>query len=58
MERYLVQIAGKFYIESDCDPQQIPGNICARIEELFKSSDDILDIEIELYGIPSNEPSN
>lgn len=58
MERYLVQLTGKFYIESDLDPKQIPGNIYARIEEHFRTSDDILDLELELYAIPPSGASD
>jgi hypothetical protein len=52
VERYLIQVSGKFYVESEHDPELIPGNICARIEEAFRTSDDILDLDIELYAIP------
>lgn len=58
MERYLVQLTGKFYIESDLDPEQIPGNIYARIEEHFRTSDDILDLELDLYAIPPSGASD
>lgn len=58
MERYLVQVTGKFYIESALDPQLIPGNICSCIEEQFRSSDDILDLEVELYAIPPSGASD
>ena len=58
MERYLVQLTGKFYIESDLDPEQISGNIYARIEEHFRTSDDILDLELDLYAIPPSGASD
>jgi hypothetical protein len=58
VERYLVQLTGKFYIKSDSDPELIPGNIYACIEERFSSSDDILDLDIELYAIPPSGASD
>lgn len=53
MERYLIEIRGKFYLETDQDLDSIPGDIYARIAEGFRSSDDIIDIEIETYALPS-----
>jgi hypothetical protein len=58
MERYLIEIQGKFYLETDQDVENIPGDIYARIEEAFKSSDDIIDIEISTYALPAGGASD
>ena len=58
MASYLVEIQGKFYLETDQDVENISGDIYARIEEVFNSSDDILDIEISTYAIPTGGASD
>lgn len=58
MERYLIEIRGKFYLETDQELENIPGDIYARIEEAFESSDDIIDIEIDTYVLPTSGASD
>jgi hypothetical protein len=58
MERYLIEVRGKFYLETDRELENIPGDIYARIEEGFRSSDDIIDIEIETYILPPSGASD
>ena len=58
MERYLIEVRGKFYLETDQELENIPGDIYARIEESFRSSDDIIDIEIETYILPPSGASD
>jgi hypothetical protein len=58
MERYLIEVRGKFYLETDQELENIPGDIYARIEEGFRSSDDIIDIEIETYTLPPSGASD
>jgi hypothetical protein len=58
MERYLIEVRGKFYLETDQELENIPGDIYARIEEGFRSSDDIIDIEIETYILPPSGASD
>mgnify|MGYP007086145273 CR=1 FL=1 len=48
MERYLIEIRGKFYLETDQEPDNIPGDIYARISECFKTDDDIIDIDDDI----------
>ena len=58
MERYLIEIRGKFYLETDQDPDNIAGDVYARISEFFKSDDDIIDLEIETYMLPVHGASD
>jgi hypothetical protein len=58
MERYLIEIRGKFYLETDQDPDNIAGDVYARISEFFKSDDDIIDLEIETYTLPVHGTSD
>jgi hypothetical protein len=54
MACYLVEVQGKFYLETDQDVEKLPENIYARISECFKSDDEIIDIEISTYAIPGS----
>jgi hypothetical protein len=58
MERYLIEIRGKFYLETDQDPDNIAGDVYARISEFFKNDDDIIDLEIETYTLPVHGTSD
>ena len=58
MERYLIEIRGKFYLETDQEPDNIPGDVYARISECFKTDDDIIDSEIETYMLPVHGASD
>ena len=58
MERYLIEIRGKFYLETDLDPDNIAGDVYARISEFFKSDDDIIDLEIDTYPLPVHGASD
>jgi len=58
MERFLIEVRGKFYFESAQEPDRIPDDIYARIAEAFYSEDDIIDIEIDTYIIPKNGASD
>jgi hypothetical protein len=58
MERYLIEIRGKFYLETGQDPDNIAGDVYARISEFFKSDDDIIDLEIETYTLPVHGTSD
>lgn len=50
---YLIEVRGKFYFETDQDPSNIPADVYARVSEAVRSDDDILDIEIETYSLPT-----
>lgn len=58
MERFLIEIRGKFYFETAQEVDLIPGDIYSRIAEAFYSEDDIIDIEIDTYIIPKNGASD
>lgn len=58
MERYLIEVKGKFYFETAQDPENIPGDIYACISEFFKTDDDIIDIEIDTYILPKDGASD
>jgi hypothetical protein len=58
MERYLVEVKGKFYFETSQDPENIPGDIYSCISECFRSDEDIIDIEIQTFSIPKDGSSD
>lgn len=58
MERFLIEISGKFYYETAAEPDNVPGDIYSRISEFFKSDDDIIDIEIQTYILPKDGASD
>ena len=58
MEKFLIEIKGKFYYESAAEPDNVPGDIYSRIAEIFKSDEDSIDIEIQTYILPKDGASD
>lgn len=54
MTRYLIEVTGKFIWESRQVEEQVAADVYARIEESFRNSDDLLDIEIATYLLPDH----
>ena len=46
MERFLIEIRGKFYFETAQEANLIPRDVYSRIAEAFYNEDDIIDIEL------------
>lgn len=58
MERFLIEIRGKFYFETAQEADLVAGDVYSRIAEAFYNEDDIIDIEIDTYIIPKNGASD
>jgi len=54
MRAHIAEITAKVVIRSDTDTDQLPADIYSQITEFIHSEDDILDLSVEVFLLPSD----
>jgi hypothetical protein len=49
---HLVDVTFRALVLSDVDPEDLPGNVCSRIEEQLLNGETLIDIEVESIVLP------
>lgn len=57
MDRYLVEVSAKFILDSDREPEELPADLYSRISEYIPDND-LMDLEVEVFCVPTNGSSN
>ena len=52
MPLHLVDVTFRVLVERDVDPEDLPGNVCSRIEEQLLNGETLIDIEVENLFLP------
>jgi hypothetical protein len=52
MPLHLVDVNFRVLVERDVDPDELPGNVCSRIEEQLLNGETLIDIEVENLVLP------
>ena len=52
MPLHLVDVTFRVLVERDVDPEDLPSNVCSRIEEQLLNGETLIDIEVENLVLP------